>query len=91
MGEDRPILSTDPPIMRPPVAEPGLMLVQARLVDAVADGAELCGTLDELAARFGVEAYELAAAAEELAAIGWVAISLGTDGTVTMRWVGEGH
>ena len=89
MAEDRPILSTDPPIMRPPAAEPGLVLVQARVIEAVVGGTELCGTLDELAARLGVEPYDLAAAAEELETVGWLAVTLAADGTVTLRWADD--
>ena len=89
MIEHCPTVSTDAPIARPSAAVPGLVLVQARLIEAVADGVELCGTLDELAAELGVEPDDLAAAARELEAVGWVALSIGGDGTVTMRWADE--
>ena len=89
MADDRPILSTDPPIMRPPAVEPGLVLVQARLVDALVGGAELCGTMDDLAAKLGVKPHDLAAAAEELEAVGWLAVTLDADGTVTLRWADD--
>ena len=62
------------------------MLVQARLVNAVADGTELCGTWRTLALSLGVEPADLAIAAEELDAVGWVTTATGADGTVTMRW-----
>ena len=83
-------MSITSPIARPPAVEPGLVLVQARLIETITDGAELCGTLDELAVKLGVEPYDLVAAAEELEAVGWLTMSMEGDGTVTMRWADEG-
>ena len=65
------------------------MLVQARLVNAVADGTELCGTWRTLALSLGVEPADLAIAADELDAVGWVTTATGADGTVTMRWADD--
>ena len=65
------------------------MLVQARLVNAVADGTELRGTWGALALSLGVERRDLAVAAKELGAVGWVTTSTADDGTVTMRWADD--
>ena len=65
------------------------MLVQVRLVNAVADGTELRGTWRTLALSLGVEPADLAIAAEELDAVGWVTTATGVDGTVTMRWADD--
>ena len=65
------------------------MLVQARLVNAVADGTELRGTWRTLALSLGVEQRDLMVAAEELDAVGWVTTSTADDGTSTMRWADD--
>ncbi len=46
------------------------MLVQARLVNAVADGTELRGTWATLAVSLGVEQCDLTVAVEALEAVG---------------------
>ena len=86
-----PTITTDLPTVRPPAAEPSLVLIQARLVHAVADGTELRGRLAAFADSLGAKPDDLTAATEELAAVGWVATSLGAAGMVTMRRADEGR
>ncbi len=78
---------------RLPEIEPGPLVAQGRLVDAIADGSVLRGTAHELAARLGVPVGDLMAALDELLAVGWLALESSGDGIISVRWmeqVGEG-
>ena len=77
---------------RPRPSVPGTVLVaQGRLLDAVADGAVLCGTTDELAGRLDVSIAAFRAALRELAAARWIVAQTQPDGRLTVRWERRQH
>ena len=77
---------------RPRPSVPGTVLVaQGRLLDAVADGAVLCGTTDELAGRLDVSIAAFRAALRELAAARWIVAQTEPDGRLTVRWERRQH
>jgi len=60
-------------------------------LDAVADGAVLCGTTDELAGRLDVSIAAFRAALRELAAARWIVAQTQPDGRLTVRWERRQH
>lgn len=60
-------------------------------MDAVADGAVLCGSIDELAQWLDVSAGALRAALQELAAVRWIVTEVRPDGRLTVRWERRQH
>ena len=78
-----------PGVPRPTDARPGVLVAQGRVLEAVADGAELRGTPVRLARRFGVGAADLGAAVREAAGAGWLAVERGPGRHLAVRWAGE--
>ena len=69
--------------------EAGPLVAQGRVLDALAGGTVLRGSLRRMARNLGVRAADLTAAVRELTAIGWVARGTGTDGCPTIRWADD--
>ena len=68
-----------------------MLIAQGRLVDAIADGAVLRGSTDELAERLDVSDGALRAALKELAAAQWIVAQTELDGRLTVRWERRQH
>ena len=68
-----------------PEVSPGGVVVEGRIVEAVAGGAVLSGTPAELARRLRVRAEDLMVAVGELVAVGWLRVSF-DGGRVSLRW-----
>ncbi len=68
-----------------PEVSPGGMMAEGRIVEAVADGAVLRGTLADLARRLHVRAEDLVVALGELVAVGWLRVAF-EDGQMSLRW-----
>jgi len=69
--------------------EVGRVVAEGRLVDAVADGTVLRGTPATLARQLGISAGDLLAAIEELTAVGWVMLEVGSQGELSARWMDD--
>ena len=65
--------------------EVGLLRAQARILDALATGAVLTGTLDDLGQQFGLPAHDLRTCVCELVRVQWIAAQTHPDGRVTIR------
>jgi hypothetical protein len=78
-----------PGVPRPTDARPGVLVAQGRVLEAVADGAELRGTPVRLARRLGVGAADLGAAVREAAGAGWLAVERGPGRHLAVRWADE--
>ncbi len=74
---------------RLPEIEPGPIVAQGRLVDAIADGSVLRGTVHELAADLGVMAADLLEAVDELMAVGWLMLETDPNDALVLRWADE--
>jgi hypothetical protein len=72
-----------------PDAAAGVLVAQGRVLEAVADGAELRGTPVRLARRLGVGAADLAAAVREAEGVGWLAVERGPGRHLAVRWADE--
>jgi len=63
----------------------GHVVAQGRIVEAVADGTVLVGTLDRLARRFDLAPDDLRACLRQLVRVGWVAVHTEPFGRLTIR------
>ena len=68
-----------------------LVLVQGRVVDAVAADLVIAGSAEELARHFGVSTRAFRGALRELVAAGWVVVDEGPAGRLTVLWSGGGR
>ena len=62
------------------------ILVQGRVVDAVAADLVIAGSAEELARRLGVSTRTFRTALRELARVGWIVVNEGPAGRLTVRW-----
>ena len=74
-----------------PSAPGAVLIAQGRLVDAVAGGAVLCGSTDELAGQLDVSAAAFRAALKTLIAARWIVAQTQPDGRLTVRWERRQH
>jgi DNA-binding transcriptional regulator PaaX len=65
--------------------EAELVSLQGRILDAVAGGVVLLGSLSEVADRVGASAEQLREALRELRGVGWIAVQLQPGGRLVVR------
>ena len=70
-----------------PRIDPGPLVAQGRVLDAVLEATELRGTLADLAGRLNVLVADLRAAIGELTAVGWIAVETGARRELVLRWL----
>jgi len=64
----------------------GCLVAQGRVLDAVADGGTLSGTLQEVACSLGVSVGDLRVAVDELGQVGWLALERDADDQIRLAW-----
>ena len=67
------------------VGTPNLLLVEGRVLEAVASGSVLLGTPDELAGQLGVRTGDLRIALRELQWVGWIVVHVQPAERLTVR------
>ena len=69
----------------PGIGTPDLLLAEGRILEAVASGAVLLGTLDELARQLGVRTDDLRIALRELQWVNWIVVHVQAAGRLAIR------